>query len=119
MSVKLRCLSEAYKGQEWILDLDGDHVTVADAAGNLLLDCTPEEAIQRFQLPSFSESIKYFGISAGEKFLRFDVSRSGLNEIKTFLDRKVIADGPEAVMAIRSAAIRDTLIGLFCALGGI
>jgi hypothetical protein len=70
-------------------------------------------------MPSFSESIKYFGIVIDGKVQRFDVPRAGLKEIRAFTYRVTLASGPEAVRAVQRRAIRDTLIGAVCVVAGI
>lgn len=42
----------------------------------------------------------------------FDMGRTGLKQIKTYMDQAVVAAGPQAVRAVRNRALRDTLIGL-------
>ncbi len=105
--------------EKWSLDLSGDVVTLRDPAGSVHLECAPDEAVQRFQMPSFSESIKHFGVYVGDHLLEFQPLDQGLAEIKSFLNRRILIAGPEAVFAVKNAAIRDTLIGAAVALGSI
>jgi hypothetical protein len=119
MSIRLRCLHKDHKDETWKLDLDGDPVTLKDESGTVVWEMPANVAITQFQMPSFSESIKYFGILFGKEIRQFDVSKEGLKEIKTFLNKSVLAAGPEAVAAVRTKAIRDLLLGAACAIGGV
>jgi hypothetical protein len=94
-------------------------VIVRDASGASVAEFTPEEAVGHFQLPSFSENVKYFGIALGNSVRRFDVSRDGLQEIKGLINRLIHAAGPEAMLEIRNRAIRNMLLGIACAVGGV
>ena len=118
-TVQLRCIDKGHKGELWALDLAAETVRVKDSQGTVVAEFAPEDAFEFFQLPSFSESIKYFGVRLGKKLLRFDVSRDGLKQIKAFLNRTIVAAGPEAVLAVRNEAIRDTAIGVSCVIGGV
>jgi hypothetical protein len=119
MPIQLRCVDRERKGQVWSLDLGPQQVIVRDSIGTAVGSFTPEEAISNFQMPSFSENIKYFGILLGGTVHRFDVPKEGLREIKALVNRSIAAAGPEAVQSVKRRAIRDTLIGAVCAAGGI
>jgi hypothetical protein len=118
MPIQLRCVDKDHQGEQWTLDLDGDKVLVRDAASKVVAELSPEDAAARFQMPSFSENVKYFGIAIGDRIQRFDVSKDGLREIRDFNNRLTVRGGPEAVQAVRNKAIRDTAIGVLCAVGG-
>jgi hypothetical protein len=119
MTVSLRCVDKDHKGEEWALDLGSDKVIVRDAMGGLVAEFPVAEAAGRFQMPSFSENIKYFGIAFADQIRRFDVPKDGLKEIRAFNNRLTAAAGPEAVQAVKNRAVRDTLIGVACAIGGV
>lgn len=119
MSVRIRCVDKDCKGQEWTLELGADKVVVRDASGRTVGEFPPADAASRFQMPSFSDNIKYFGITLGDQIRRFDITKDGLREIKAFNNRLVASAGPEAVRSVRSKAIRDSLIGAACAIGGV
>lgn len=80
---------------------------------------TPEEAVGHFQMPSFSENVKYFSIALGDAIHRFDVPKDGLREIKALINRSILSAGPEAIQSLRNRAIRDTIVGTASAVGGI
>jgi hypothetical protein len=115
----MRCVDKKRKGEVWTLDLDDGKAVVRRPAGDPVGEFSPEEAVERFQMPSFSESIKYFGVLLGEEMHRFDVAKSDLNQIRLFINRTIAAAGPEAVQAVRNKAIRDTLIGAGCIVVGV
>lgn len=119
MAISLECLHKDHKGKTWTLDLEGDPVTVKDESGTVVWEMPANVAVSQFQMPSFSDSIKYFGILFGKEIRQFDVSKEGLKEIKTFLNKSVLSAGPEAVAAVRNKAIRDLLLGAGCAIGGV
>ena len=119
MAVQLRCVDRDRKGEMWSLDLGSERVVVQDASGTPVAEFTPEEAVGHFQMPSFSENVKYFGIALGDAIHRFDVPKDGLKEIKALINRSILSAGPEAVLSIRNRAIRDTVIGAACSVGGI
>lgn len=119
MAVPIRCIGRGRDGQVWSLDLGSEKVVVRDAAGATLAELLPEEAVLRFQMPSFTQSVKYFNITLGDGPQSFMVSKEGLAEIKAFTNRTIASVGPEAVQAVWKRAIRDTLIGAACTVGGI
>jgi hypothetical protein len=79
MTLELRCVDKNHKGERWQLNLDDGKAVFRDPDGRIAGEFSPEEAIERFQMPSLSESIKYFGVRLGEQVWRFDVSKSDLN----------------------------------------
>src|SRR5262249_1399997 len=119
MTVQLRCVDKNHKGEQWQLDLDGDKAVIRKPSGEIAGEFSPEAAIERFQMPSFSESIKYFGVQLGDQLWRFDVAKSDLKKIRMFINRTIAAAGPQAVRAVRNKAIRDTLIGAGCIILGV
>ena len=119
MAIQLRCVDRERKGELWSLDLGGETVVVRNTAGTPVGQFTPEEAIGHFQMPSFSENIKYFGVSLGGTVHRFDVPKAVLQEIKALINRSIASAGPEAVRSVRNRAIRDILIGAACTVGGV
>lgn len=119
MAVELRCVDRDRKGEIWSLDIGTEKVVVRDASGTAAAEFTPEEAVGRFQMPSFSENVKYFGIALGDPIRRFDVSKDGLREIKGLINRMIQTSGPEAVAALRNRALRNILLGVACAVGGV
>ncbi|WP_406693609.1 hypothetical protein V5E97_21495 [Singulisphaera sp. Ch08] len=119
MAVQLSCVDRDHKGELWSLDLDRERVVVRDASGAPVAEFTPEEAVGRFQMPSFSENVKHFGIQLESSIFHFAVPKDGLREIKALINRTIVASGPEAILSIRNRAIRDTLVGLVCAVGGV
>jgi hypothetical protein len=119
MPVQLRCVDKGHQGEMWTLDLEGEKAVVRNPAGNAAGEFAPEEAVQRFQMPSFSESIKYFGVKLDEKLWRFDVAKNDLKQIKAFINRTIVSAGPEAMQAVRNRALRDTLLGVAGVVAGI
>lgn len=119
MSIPLQCLHSAHKGQMWSLELGSEKVVVRDGAGTPLREFMPEEAVLHFQMPSFTGNVKYFNITLGETQYAFSVTKEGLSEIQNFINRTIATVGPEAVQAIWNRAVRNTLIGLACTIGGI
>jgi hypothetical protein len=119
MAISLKCLHKDHKGETWTLDLESDPVVVKDESGKVVWQMPANVAITQFQMPSFSESIKYFGILFGNEIRQFDVSKDGMKDIKAFLNRSLLAAGPEAVAAVRTRAIRDVLLGAACTIGGV
>jgi hypothetical protein len=105
MPVTLRCVDRKRKGELWTLDLDDRKAVVRGRAGDLAGEFSPEDAFERFQLPSFSESIKYFGIMLEGELHRFDVSKSDLKQIKLFINRTIAAAGSESVAGCIVAGI--------------
>jgi hypothetical protein len=112
MLVRMRCCHLEHKGEAWTLDLGDDRAEIRDAAGNVRGEYTSAEAAEQFLLPSFSESIKQLRAPIDGELWYFDVPRDGLKQIKAYLDRAVVAVGPEAIRAVRNQALRDCLIGL-------
>jgi hypothetical protein len=119
MSVTLRCVDKQRKGEVWTLELEDHKAVIRRPTGDVAGAFSPADAVERFQMPSFSESIKYFGVRLGDELHRFDVAKSDLKQIKLFINRTIAAAGPEAVQAVRNKAIRDALIGAACIVAGI
>lgn len=119
MTVQLRCMDKDRKGESWTLDLDGDPVTVTAPDGQVMMSLPPDVVVKFFQLPSFSESIKYFSIQFGTQLRSFDVSKEDLKQIKALINRSLAAAGPEAIAAVKKKAIRDVLIGVGGIIAGI
>lgn len=119
MSIELRSVDKQHKGETWLLDLDGEKAVFKDPTGKVIAEVAPQQAVAHFQMPSFSENIKYFGLRAGDKLLQFDVSKPDLKKIKDFVNRTILAKGPEAIRAVRNRAIRDSVIGVACTVGGV
>src|SRR5262245_45934226 len=105
MAVQLRCVDRGRTGWVCWVDSDGEKVVVRDAAGKPVGEFTPEEAAGHFQMPSFSENIKYLGIALGGAIHRFDVPKDGLRQIKALMNRSIASAGPEAVRSVKSRAI--------------
>ena len=106
-------------GQMWTLDLGKEQVVLTDHEGNVAIEFPAAEAIGRFQFPSFSQSIKWFGIVNGQGTWTFDVPKVDLTLIKRYVDRSIVTAGPEAIAGVRAGAIRSMLIGAACTVGGI
>lgn len=119
MGISMTCVDKDEKGSVWTLDLGADEVVLRDAAGRPAARIPVGEAGGRLVLPSFSENVKYFAVPVGDQFRRFSVPRQGLKEIRAYVNRQTAAAGPEAVTAVRNAAIRDALIGIAAAVGGV
>jgi len=119
MAIQLRCVDKDLKDEKWTLELNDDQVVVRDASGKPAAQFPAAETASRFQMPSFSENVKYFGVVIGDQYRRFDVSKEGLKEIRGYKNQLTAAAGPEAVRAVRNKAIRDALIGVGCAIGGV
>jgi hypothetical protein len=117
MAIQLRCVD--HKSEVWSLDLGGEAVVVRDAAGASVGEFTIQAAAGHFQLPSFSQSIKYLGITLDATVYRFDVSKDDLRQIKALINRSILSAGPQAIRSVRNRAIRDTLGGAACAVGGV
>jgi hypothetical protein len=115
----MRCCHRKHKGERWVLDLGDEDAEVRDASRDVRAQFTHEEAAGKFLLPSFSESIKQFRVPIDGELWYFDVEKSDLKEIKTYINQAVVAAGPEAVAAVRNVAIRDSLIGLACVAAGV
>lgn len=115
----MKCCHVKHKGEIWHLDLGGEGAAVRDPAGNVRAEFTPEEAAGSFKLPSFSESIKQFRLPVDGQEWYFDVDKDGLRQIKAFMDAAVVAAGPGAINALRTAALRDLVLGVLVTLGGI
>src|SRR4051794_10259596 len=111
VAVEMKCCHLKHKGEIWHLDLGGEGAAVLDPAGTVRAEFTPEEAAGAFKLPSFSESIKQFRLPIGTEEWYFDVDKDGLRQIKAFMDAAVVASGPGAVQALRSAGLRDVGLG--------
>jgi hypothetical protein len=114
----MRCCHLKHKGEAWTLELGDKGAEVRDASGAVRAQFTREEAAGEFLRPSFSESVKQFRVPVDGELWYFDVAKDGLKQIKAYIDQTVVAAGPEAVVAVRNAAVRDTLIGLACVVGG-
>jgi hypothetical protein len=115
----MRCVDNKRKGELWTLDLDDRKAVVRGPAGDLVGEFLPEDGVEHFQMPSFSESIKYFGVLLRGELHRFDVAKSDLKQIQLFINRTIAAAGPEAIQAVRNKALRDTLIGAACIVVGV
>jgi hypothetical protein len=106
------------RGQLWSMEWDPDFVIVRDAAGTVVWQAPPQDAVQSFRMPSFSDSIKYFGIQIGSELHEFELAREDLQRMKDFLDGAIATSGPDAVRSIRKKAIRDLVIGALLTLIG-
>jgi hypothetical protein len=115
----MKCIHVKHKGELWTLDLDADPVVIRNPAGEVRAEFATAEAAEVFLLPSFSESIKQFRAPVDGELWYFDVAKDDLKTIKAFKDRMTVAAGPEAILAVRSRAIRDALIGAAAVVGGI
>jgi len=119
MAIQLRCVERALKDQVWTLELGEEKALLKNATGATVGEFTPADVLERLQLPSFSKSIKYLIIPVGQDKIQFDVGKNELQQVKDFMNRSVVKAGPEAVRSVRNKAIRDTLIGAACTVGGI
>jgi hypothetical protein len=119
MPIELRCIEKKHKNELWELRLGREKVWVTNAAGEVVGEFEPDDVSRYFQLPSFSESIKYFGILLGERWWRFNVDRDGLRRIRNYINRTIVAAGPEAVQAVRNRALRDLVVGVLLAVAGV
>ncbi len=119
MPIAMNCCHVKHKGETWTLDLVDDKAEVRDAGGQVRASFTLQEAAGQFQLPSFSDSVKQFRVPVDSELWYFDVAKPDLKEIKAYIDRAVVAAGPEAIEAVRTAALRDFLIGAGCAVLGV
>ena len=119
MTIQLRCVDKDRLNEIWTLDLDEDKAVFTDAGGVVVAALDPEEAVSLFRMPSFSESIKYFGLRTETGLRQFNFNKADLKQIKHFVNRTIAAAGPEAVAAVKRKAIRDLLIGGACVAGGI
>lgn len=119
MPIPLKCLDKPFKGQRWELTLGRKAVRLYNESDEIVAEFAPAAALEHFVMPSFSESIKYFGIRAGDKMMQFDVAKPDLGRLQDYLDRQLVAAGPEAISAVLKAAWRDTLIGAAMTIGGI
>ena len=118
-TIGLRCVDKDHKDQMWSLELDDDRAVFTDSAGVVAALVYPEEAASVFQMPSFSDSIKYFGLMTETRLWQFDVDKAGPKQIREFINRTIAAAGPEAVAAVRKKAVRDLAIGGAGVLGGV
>jgi hypothetical protein len=119
MSIPMKCCHRDHKGETWALDLGEERAALRDAAGAVRGEFTREEAARQFLMPSFSESIKQFRIPVDGQLWYFDVAKPDLAQIKAYIDQSVVAAGPDAVRAVRSAAIRDGAIGALAVAAGV
>lgn len=119
MAIQMTCVDKDAKNEQWSLDLDGETVTVRNAAGETAAEYTHDIAAEQFRMPSFSESIKYLGINMGDGMRQFQVDKAGIKQIEQYLLAYVVAAGPEAVNAMKNVAIRDTIIGVALAIVGV
>jgi hypothetical protein len=118
MAMQIRCMDKGHQGELWTLHLESDQALLCDPYSVIQGAYGPEEAVLRFQMPSFSESIKYFGVRLDDRLVQFAVERNDLKEIKRFINQTIVGAGPEAVESVKRKAIRDTLVGIACAIGG-
>ena len=119
MAIPMKCWHRDHKGEMWSLDLGDERAELRDAAGAMRGEFTRDEAGEQFLMPSFSESIKQFRLPVGGELWYFDVGKDDLKQIRAYIEHSVAAAGPDAVRAVRNAAIRDGVIGLVVLLVGV
>jgi hypothetical protein len=119
MNIELECVDRMRKGEIWLLKLKDERVILRDANDTIVLKFPAEEARKRFQMPSFSQSVKYFGLEVNGRLAQFRVDRQDLERVKGYLHRQTVAAGPDEVDAVLKRAIRDTVIGAVCFLAGL
>lgn len=112
--------TKRYRDQEWALELGDEEVRVLNQKDAVVVEFPRAEAVGRFQLPSFWDSVKYFGITVSDgEIERFDVSPKGMEMIKEYLENVTIDAGPDAIRSYLRSGLVMVVIGLALATVGI
>ena len=118
-AIELHGVGKENKGKSWVLDLTDQAAVLSTQEGQEIQRFAREQAGEQFLLPHFGGEIKHFTIDLGERKAQFKVSRQGLKAIRGFLLQSIADMGPEAVDAMKSAAIRNIAIGIGASAVGI
>lgn len=110
--ILLTRVDAGHKQEAWKFTLGDDTLRLWNPNGEMAAEFSPELAVECFQFPSFTESIRHFSIQLPESKLHFNVDKPQLNHLRTFANLATVAAGPAAVRAVRNKAIRDLVLGL-------
>jgi hypothetical protein len=112
MEVLLRCMDPAHSGEIWSLDLGDESIELKDESDEMVAQFPAAEAPERFQMPSFTRRVRYFGISLDDDLHQFKPDNEAMAAIKKTLNKALVNAGSEKINSIRASATRETLAGL-------
>jgi hypothetical protein len=119
MSIEFRCAESGRTNDVWNINITPGHAAIIGPRGEELTRLTPDQAAGVFQFPSFSDNIAKFGLRDGDRTVRFNVSKEGLAQLRSFIDRVIVAQGPEVVLEFKAKAMKSIAIGTAALLGGV
>jgi hypothetical protein len=119
MVVELRCTESGRTNDVWHINIERAHAILLGPRGEELTRLTSEQAAGVFQLPSFVDNVPRFGLRDGNRTVSFSVCKEGLKHLRSFVDRAIVAQGPEVIMELKSKAARSIAIGVASLIGGV
>jgi hypothetical protein len=118
--VQLQCVTKPHKGTVWWLRLTDDGQAVLfDPAQVVVRAVGAHEAGAAFRMPSFGQSIKYFGVYVNGGLIEFSAQKTDMQAIQAFLDQGVLAGGTDGVAKLRNQGYRDIVVGGVLTVAGV
>mgnify|MGYP006301234393 CR=1 FL=1 len=100
MRIEMVCRDKPFKKVPCALVLQDGSAELTAEDGSVLFNGSYHELDLVSQFPSFSQSIKYFGVQHDGRVLGFDVPKADIQAIRSELDGQIIAADPEAAQRI-------------------
>ena len=110
-AIELICQTKPFKKQKWQLELSSQQIGLRDSEGNNVLVESPEDAIERLEIPGFASENSHLGMNLGEMELSFKIAKQDLEIVRKYVDTVVAASGLQDIDGVRKVAIKQLTWG--------
>lgn len=110
-AIELICQTKPFKKQKWQLELSSQQIGLRNGEGDYVLKESPEDAVERLEIPGFSSENSHLGVKLGEMKLAFKIATQDLQVVRQYVDTVVAASGLQDIEKVRKVAIKQLTWG--------
>jgi hypothetical protein len=118
MQIEMTCRTKPYKRAQCSLSLQDGQAELKIDNQDVLFSGSYTELDQAARFPSFTESIKYFGVRCDGHLLEFVMSKKDAKAIRAELDGQVITADPEKARRMRQRSWIVIAVGIAAIIAG-
>ena len=118
MQFQMKCRTKPYQGQVFTLTSEGSNLRIVDPSGKEIIRIDPADMSKLLRFPSFSDSIKYFGVWLGNGLVEFELASGEIKIVRTFVDQTSAKQNPEFAAKLRVKSIGMIVGGIAAMIAG-